>query len=181
MIRKPLRTNLQSLIYSLPATSTTRLQRAQSSLARVICKSSKRDSHSNALLKTLHWLPISQRINFSIALLTFKILYCRKTSYLADLISFYQPSRTLRSTNSLLLSVPGASEGAPFPLQHRPYGTLYHSLFVLVRVFLLSASCLKLTIFHLRCFNFLLLSLLIDKWTAPFWTSVVPCVLFHHL
>jgi len=75
-------------------------------LARVVCNSSKRSAHSNTLLKTLHWLPISQRIKYKIALLTFKILHFGKPSYLADLVSFYQPSRTLRSTNSLLLSVP---------------------------------------------------------------------------
>ena len=95
-----------SLLYGLPDTSIIRLQRVQNSLARVVCNSSKRSAHSNTLLKTLHWLPISQRIKYKIALLTFKILHFGKPSYLSDLVSFYQPSRTLRSTNSLLLSVP---------------------------------------------------------------------------
>lgn len=95
-----------SLLYGLPDTSIIRLQRVQNSLARAVCNSSKRRSHSNTLLKTLHWLPISERIKYKIALLTFKVLNFRKPAYLADLLSFYQPSRTLRSSNSLLLNIP---------------------------------------------------------------------------
>ena len=95
-----------SLLYGLPESSIIRLQRVQNSLARVVCNSSKRCSHSNTLLKTLHWLPVSERIKYKIALLTFKVLQFGKPSYLADLVTLYRPSRTLRSTNSFLLSVP---------------------------------------------------------------------------
>ena len=95
-----------SLLYGLPDASIIRLQRVQNSLARVVCKSSKRSAHSITLLKTLHWLPIPQRIKYKIALLTYKLLHSGKPSYLADLVSYYQPSRTLRSASSLLLVVP---------------------------------------------------------------------------
>ena len=95
-----------SLLYGLPDTSISRLQRVQNSLARVVCNVSKRSAHSITLLKTLHWLPISQRIKYKISLLTFKLLHSGKPSYLADCVSYYQPARTLRSTNSLLLAVP---------------------------------------------------------------------------
>ena len=95
-----------SLLYNLPGTSIVRLQRLQNSLARVVCNSTKLQSHSMDLLKTLHWLPISERIKYKIAVLTFKVLQHRQPSYLADLISFYKPSRTLRSSDALLLAVP---------------------------------------------------------------------------
>jgi hypothetical protein len=95
-----------SLLFDLPHASILRLQRVQNSLARVVCNASKRQAHSIDLLKTLHWLPISERIKFKIAVLTFKVLQHGQPSYLADLISFYKPSRTLRSSDSLLLAVP---------------------------------------------------------------------------
>ena len=95
-----------SLLFQLPATSIIRLQRVQNSLARVICNATKRQSHSIDLLKSLHWLPISERIKYKIAVLTYKVLKHGQPSYLADLVSFYKPSRSLRSSNSLLLVVP---------------------------------------------------------------------------
>ena len=95
-----------SLLYGLPQSSTIRLQRVQNSLARVVCRSSKFKSNSSNLLRELHWLPVHQRIKYKIALLTFKTLHFSKPSYLADLISYYRPSRSLRSANAQLLSVP---------------------------------------------------------------------------
>ena len=55
--------------------------------------------------KSLHWLPIPERIKFKIASLTFKVINFRKPSYLSELITPYQPSRTLRSSGDNLLSV----------------------------------------------------------------------------
>jgi len=95
-----------SLLFDLPHASIMRLQRVQNSLARVVCNSTKRQSHSIDLLKTLHWLPISERIKYKIAVLTFKILQLGQPSYLANLISLYKPLRTLRSSDSFLLTVP---------------------------------------------------------------------------
>ena len=95
-----------SLLYGLPDTSIIRLQRVQNSLARVVCNSSRRSSHSIDLLKSLHWLPVSERIEYKIALLTFKTLQSGKPSYLSDLVSFYNPSRSLRSSDSFLLTCP---------------------------------------------------------------------------
>ena len=94
-----------SLLVDLPHASIMRLQRVQNSLARVVCNSIKRQSHSIDLLKTLHWLPICERIKYKIAVLTFKVLLHGQPSYLADLISLYRPLRTLRSSDSLLLAV----------------------------------------------------------------------------
>ena len=95
-----------SLLFDLPDASIMRLQRVQNSHARVVFKSIKRQAHSIDLLKSLHWLPIPERIKYKIAVLTFKVLQYGQPSYLADLISFYKPTRTLRSSDSLLLAVP---------------------------------------------------------------------------
>ena len=76
-----------SLLYGIPEYSIVRLQRVQNSLARVVCKSTRFNSHSSDLLKKLHWLPVPQRIKYKIATLTFKALHTENPSYLAELIS----------------------------------------------------------------------------------------------
>ena len=95
-----------SLLYGIPDYSIIRLQRVQNSLARVLCKSTRFHSHSSDLLKRLHWLPVPQRIKYKIATLTFKALNTDKPSYLAELISWYKPARSLRSSDCCLLHVP---------------------------------------------------------------------------
>src|SRR5437899_13076340 len=97
-----------SLLNGLPKSSIVRLQRVQNSLARVVglCNTTKFRSHTVTLLKSLHWLPIPERIQFKIASLTFKAINFRKPSYLSELITSYQPSRNLHSSGTNLLSVP---------------------------------------------------------------------------
>jgi len=63
-----------SLLYSLPATAITRLQRVQNALARVVVPTARYGQHITPTLEKLHWLPISKRITFKIAALTFKTL-----------------------------------------------------------------------------------------------------------
>src|SRR5690349_11679042 len=66
----------------------------------------KFNSHTSTLLKSLHWLPISERIKFKIASLTFKVITYSKPSYLAELVTSYQPSCSLRSSGTNFLSIP---------------------------------------------------------------------------
>src|SRR3984893_5557082 len=87
-----------SLLNGLPNTSIVCLQRVQNSLARVVCKTTKFRSHTADLLKGLHWLPISEPVKYKIASLTFKIIHSGKPSYLAEPLTPYQPSRSLRSS-----------------------------------------------------------------------------------
>ena len=54
-------------------TNLNKLQRIQNSLARVITNTSKYQ-HITPSLKKLHWLPIKQRIDYKICLLTYKTL-----------------------------------------------------------------------------------------------------------
>lgn len=92
-----------SLLYGLPATSINRLQRVQNNLARTVCKAPWRSSRT-ALLHSLHWLPVKQRIQYKMACVTFKCRAGVGPSYLRELVEEYIPSRSLRSSNQLLLT-----------------------------------------------------------------------------
>ena len=61
-----------------------------------------------SILDTLHWLPVRYRIEYKVLLMTFKALHLLAPSYIADLLQFYQPSRTLRSSSDSLLTVRSA-------------------------------------------------------------------------
>ena len=83
----------------------SRLQRIQNSLARLVCKAPYRCS-SQPLLKSLHWLPVTERVEYKLAALTYKVRLHQQPSHLLQHISQYQPARSLRSSNSVLLTVP---------------------------------------------------------------------------
>jgi hypothetical protein len=93
------------LLYGLPQKQLHKLQLVLNSAARVVRKVPKRE-HITPTLKALHWLPIQARIEFKIALLTFKVLHGLAPSYLRALIQPYEPPRDLRSTNAVLLLAP---------------------------------------------------------------------------
>ena len=95
-----------SLLNGLPKSSINRLQVIQNSLARTMYPSAKRSDHISPVLHKLHWLQVSSRIEFKIAILTFKVLKFQQPAYIYDLIAPYIPSRSLRSSNKNLLIVP---------------------------------------------------------------------------
>ena len=79
-----------SLLNGLPKSSINRLQVVQNfSLARTIYPSAKRSDHISPVLHKLHWLPVSSRIEFNIATLTFKVLKFQQPAYIYDLIAPY--------------------------------------------------------------------------------------------
>ncbi|KAF7645476.1 hypothetical protein LDENG_00204010, partial [Lucifuga dentata] len=55
---------------------------------------------------SLHWLPVSFRINFKILLLVFKALHGLAPRYVSEMLSIYEPVRPLRSFCTLFLTVP---------------------------------------------------------------------------
>ena len=61
---------------------------------------------SQTLLKLLHCLPVIERVEYIIAAMTYKIRLHQQPSYLLQHISQYQPACSLRSSNSVLLTVP---------------------------------------------------------------------------
>jgi len=96
-----------SVLYGAPTSSTQKLQRVQNSLARVVLQQS-RISHARPLLRSLHWLPVSQRIEFKVAVLTYKIRSTSRPAYLHSLLSNHSSgsTATLRSESRPLLHVP---------------------------------------------------------------------------
>ncbi len=74
--------------------------------AAQLVTSSPRSSHITPVLQELHWLLVSHRIQFKIALLTFKAFYGLAPVYVTDLLTPYTPTRSLRSAGKNLLVVP---------------------------------------------------------------------------
>ena len=98
-----------SLLYGCSKSNIDKVQRLQNSLARVVTNSRTFNSSSSQLLHDLHWLPIKHRIDFKIALLTFKLLGRQQPSYLSNTITLYNPPRALRSSNQCKLDSPFVS------------------------------------------------------------------------
>ena len=97
-----------ALLAGCPASLINKLQLVQNAAARVLTRSRKYD-HITPILSSLHWLPIKFRINYKVLLLTYKALNGLAPVYLTDLLSPYNPSRSLRSLNSRLLVIPRIS------------------------------------------------------------------------
>ena len=96
--------NGNCLLYGI-SDHLTKLQRVQNAAARLITKTKKHD-HITAVLIDLHWLPIKQRIEYKLLLLTFRSLHGLAASYITDLLIRYEPTRALRSADAQLLEVP---------------------------------------------------------------------------
>jgi len=79
---------------------------SQANIDRLQCVQAPSTISSADIGRDLHWLPISHRISYKLSLLTWKALYTTEPSYLSVLISPYIPVRTLRSSNTNLLSIP---------------------------------------------------------------------------
>ena len=97
--------NGNCLLYGISDQLLTKLQRVQNAAARLITKTKKQD-HVTAVLIDLHWLPIKQRIEYKLLLLTFRSLHELAASYITDLLIRYEPTRPLRSADAHLLEVP---------------------------------------------------------------------------
>ena len=98
-----------SLLYGLPDYQISRLQRVQNTAARILTRT-KKFEHITPILKSLHWLPVSKRIEYKILTLTFKCLQEEDEApgYLKELITKYEPrtEMTLRSFDKKLLVDP---------------------------------------------------------------------------
>jgi len=90
-----------AVLHGASTYSIEKLQRVQSNAARIVLEAPKR-SHASPLLRTLHWLPVQHRIEYKVALLTFKVRSTSTPSYLRLLIQDREHGRNLRSTTTAL-------------------------------------------------------------------------------
>lgn len=82
------------------------LQIVSNSATKILTKIKKQD-HITPVLAALHWLPVLFKIDFGILLNTFKALHGLVPWYISNLVLYVQ-IHTLRSSNRVLFSVPGA-------------------------------------------------------------------------
>ena len=71
------------------------LQLIHNAAARVLTNTRKLD-HITPVVRSLYWLPVSQRIDFKILLLVYKTLNGLGSKYIRDLLVPYKASRPLR-------------------------------------------------------------------------------------
>lgn len=94
-----------SLYYGAQNKVLDRLQMVQNAAARLLTGTRKFD-HITPVLKALHWLPVTFRIQFKMLLFVFKSLHGLAPSYIADLIQEQKSMRSLRSNSQKRLDVP---------------------------------------------------------------------------
>ena len=85
-----------SLYNGISQANLNKIQRIQNTLARVV----------TPILKKLHWLPIKQRIDYKLCLLTYKTLQIQQPTCLYNSLSFPSHSLSTRSSDSSVLSIP---------------------------------------------------------------------------
>ena len=121
-----------ALLFGLPQNRHHKLQLVMNAAARVLRRVPARE-HITPTLKSLHWLPITARIDFKIALLTYKSLHDVGPGYLKELLRHYDPARSLRSSSADLLHV----DHATCSLERRTFGyaapAIWNSLPIAVR------------------------------------------------
>ncbi len=89
----------------LPKKSIRQLQLIQNAAARILTRTRKSE-HITPVLRSLHWLPVTFRIDFKVPILVYKSLNGLKPKYIADMLSEYKPNRPLRSLGSSQLEIP---------------------------------------------------------------------------
>jgi len=93
-----------SVLIGTSSSNIYKLQRVQNCLAKVVLQDFS--NSVNCLLSQLHGLPVSKRIQFKIATLTYQLVTFGQPTYLSSVSIPYQPQRSLRSVSQNLLSIP---------------------------------------------------------------------------
>jgi len=94
-----------SLLYGAPESTINKLQREQNNAARVVL-AAKRHSNAKLLLHQLQWLPVWQRIQYKMAVLTRKVRTTGAPSYLSQHLAQHVATHQTRSTVLPLLTIP---------------------------------------------------------------------------
>ena len=92
-----------SLLFGLTKYQLKRLQKIQNSAVHLIFKLSFKD-HVTLFRKNLHWLPLPQRIVYKLAIIIFKCVHGAAPSYLSDGLNLQPFIRSLRSSDTFLMS-----------------------------------------------------------------------------
>jgi len=93
-----------AVLHGAPCYSINKLQRVQNNAARIVLETPRR-SHASPLLRTLHWLPVQQRIDYKVALLKFKVRSTSTLSYLRRLIQDREHGHNLRLTTTVTMTL----------------------------------------------------------------------------
>jgi len=96
-----------TLYHNLPKSQITRLQPIQNSLAHAVVKAPK-SSHITPILRSSHWLKITECIVYKLLSLIYKVLTTTQPSYLHNLFTV-QPPRSTRSSPLVTLASPSTS------------------------------------------------------------------------
>ncbi len=94
-----------ALLAGLPSNTIKPLQMIQNAVARLVFNEPKR-AHVTPLFVSLHWLPVSARIQFKTLMLAYRKTTGSATTYFHSLLRIYIPSRSLRSASEQRLVVP---------------------------------------------------------------------------
>jgi len=84
-----------------------KLQRTQNTAARIITKTQRKD-HITPILRELHWLPISQQIQYKLMTTAYKATIGESPEYLSTIVQLHVPNRDLRSAREIILKTPAA-------------------------------------------------------------------------
>ena len=105
-----------------------KIQMLENAAARIVTLTRKY-THITPILKSLHWLPIEQRIKAKILLSVFHYVQGSAPQYNLSLIDVYNPVRSLRSADSGFLVVPACFKSwgsGPLHVRGHHSGTHYH-------------------------------------------------------
>ena len=89
------------LLSSVPKSHVLCLQRLQNWAARIIFIVDRRHE-SSPLLKTLHCLPVKQRITYKLLIYVYKAMDGLAPMYISNCLKLYVPKRNLRSSSDCL-------------------------------------------------------------------------------
>ena len=120
-----------ALLYGMTKKLKSKYQRIQNMCAKLVLNKEKYDSATKCL-QELHWLPIKQRIQHKILLMTHKALSGQAPKYIQELIKIKTPCRQLKSGHSGRLLCTPSIQRQTLPqghsvMLHQYYGTPYHS------------------------------------------------------
>jgi hypothetical protein len=98
-----------SALWSIPASQVDRLQRIQNTAARIVTRT-KTSDHIKPVLRDLHWLPVSKRMDYKVLSLAHACMHKTAPDYLREIVPAYEPSRRLRSSSQSRFSLPAVED-----------------------------------------------------------------------